>query len=378
MIVTVEMSEDVSAGDLLSLYTNTPNVSVSVARPKDKNNFLSILADTYAGFNRDALPVEQPGSTVVMEALLFSRLTAHDTTHIIVTHCERIPTESLTRLALLADATNTELILAYGIDAGENVREWALGFTAADLNYESVTWPASVTEPVKDVKQIIYPELPAEEFMTFRYACRQHLNETDFALVDALYVASFTYAHQHHTRDEEEAVNLINGLLPTFFTEEEATIAIRAFQAAYLHLGSFLQVDLSQLLPLISSNRTLKFEDKHWALLRETPETGSAAIAALLHEGYTAEACDELSIFTKLAANTTAEVFKLHRAHQIVAAITDPNDKFVNGKPVRWLKKTQHDLRNAGLEIRTPTPLKGNRNQRWNYKYGLNIQEVTL
>jgi len=376
MITTTEMIAEISAGELLNLYATTIEVSVVVARPANKNDYLSVITDIYAGLTSHGEPQDPSNSLVHSEALLFAKLSASNASNILIMNCENLVDSTLEKLTLTAQATNTRMVLAYGIDAGQRVREWAASFNIPDTDWQDLDLPpANSTKPHCHVN--LYPvDLPPDNFITFRSACQAFLTLDEFKVVDARYVEAFRKAHANVSDEPKRVQDLINGQLPKTYSTQEATIIIMATQAAFLLHGYFMKVDLDQLLSIISDKRTIGFDSDDWMTLLQLPETEAAALAALTHEGYSLEDCAALTIFDKPEIrNPYAQ--QILRMHKIFASIVQAEEHLFKDTPVRWRKRIETTLRRVGLGLRTPSPSMKSENERWQYKYGLYIQKVT-
>lgn len=249
-------------------------------------------------------------------------LVAEDITDLVVFHAEWLSSPGAavdavhlaitvgTRLWLVADAFLSEdlleLLAAWDvspIDAEEFTSAW---------NTRPVREPAH-RPPAEPSERVAFPaSLPADDFLTFRCQVRRELDPQAFAAVDTLYRRAFAEAlavFAHGVPAEEEASAWLQRIIAELVTNEEVTVAVRAFQAAAFRHGVAVEVDLARFLRRCSETlRAVRLTDEEWARFGHLAEPHKAAAGVLAALGLSAEESARLGPAQVASDGTSVEV----------------------------------------------------------------------
>ena len=133
-----------------------------------------------------------------------------------------------------------------------------------------------------------YPQVPVEEFTTFRAACRDLLSPANFARVDADYCAAHVAA-SGLTADEdivERTADLLADRWGSCVSDDEAQVVLRATQAALFCNGWYLGVALPEFLTAVELRpRTATRPMTDWLKLRAYLDPAIGAATALSAAG---------------------------------------------------------------------------------------------
>lgn len=133
-----------------------------------------------------------------------------------------------------------------------------------------------------------YPQVPVEEFTTFRAACRDLLPPPDFERVDTDYRAAHAAATAIASEGDiiEQAAELLADRWATCTSDAEAQVVLRATQAALFCAGWYLGVALPEFLTAIELRpRAATRPMADWLQLRAYLDPAIGAATALSTAG---------------------------------------------------------------------------------------------
>lgn len=147
--------------------------------------------------------------------------------------------------------------------------------------------PPPSTDPEPEAAAA-YPQVPVEEFTTFRAACRDLLSPPDFERVDADYRAAYAAASAIITAEVvvERTADLLADRWGTCASDAEPQVVLRATQAALFCAGWYLGVALPEFLTAIELRpRTATRPLADWRRLRAYIDPVIGAATALSAAG---------------------------------------------------------------------------------------------
>lgn len=133
-----------------------------------------------------------------------------------------------------------------------------------------------------------YPQVPVEEFTTFRAACRDLLTRGDFDRVDADYRAAHAAASAIAAEEAlvERTADLLADRWGTCVSDDEAQVVLRATQAALFCAGWYLGVSLPEFLTAIELRPRIATRPiTDWLKLRAYLDPAIGAATALSAAG---------------------------------------------------------------------------------------------
>ena len=203
--------------------------------------------------------------------------------------------------------------------------------------------------------------VPADDFTTFRAACRQLLDPASFALVDA-------HLRAHVPEAEERARTLPDGAaarevavaswLHEHWEQTESMAAfivlVRAAQVGFFRAGWHLQVDLDHLIGTASTmpRRALRTPEL-WQRLRAYPEPHRGAICALAAAGLAVDTIGSLTI-----AGTDADHGRVVLSDGTAVEVAEVARLFLTAQ-VHLRRQQDHDSAAPLFPTRQGKPLSG-------------------
>jgi hypothetical protein len=247
-------------------------------------------------------------------------LAAHQVRDLIIGHVEWLSPALITEVALLAAGTGSRLWLltepSLNDAQHETLTSWQPGsiswrdFAAQFPDVALFTSAATADDagtgaPVAGPEHGFPTTLPAEDFPTFRAACRRVLAPAQFAQVDAL-LAAKTARLARHLDEHPDATtppaiaDYLHQCYRNLPTETELLTATRAAQIVLFTRGWFLQVDTAGLLATAADTpRPGARTPHHWRRLGVYRQPHRGSICAL--------AAADLDL-TQMAGLTIADV----------------------------------------------------------------------
>ena len=187
MIRSTELPSFVQPGHLLATYQSTHDISVVLARPSGKNEELGLFSDLLRSTSvRDSL-FPHPESVVDLKRLLIARLVTIPIRHVLVLQAHEVSQRTLDELLLMTNGMGVPLTLIYGIDQGDDVRNWVTGQDGVDLEWGAFELPSPPSQSI-DLCAVpnFPPDVPETHFLFYRNETREFLDDRQFAMVDDL------------------------------------------------------------------------------------------------------------------------------------------------------------------------------------------------
>lgn len=386
-IVTCELPPEVQAGHILDSYGIATGVIVVVARAGSKNATAPLLRDLVVATGSEPDPKAMPKAESTLTNIVLSRLLGHRVKQVLVTHSENLPAECLDLLAALSATAAARLTLLYGLDSGEAIRAWGARMLAPDVEWiaaENELPGKSQAENDRPIEDAFPEEIPWVDFPVFRSACRQLLNEADFAAMDATYRDAFQRTQANRPETTEAASTLLLSLLSGTDNGSRAITFVRAVQAACLTHGYLLKVDQSRLYLMVSEAQHRQINEVEILRLGDQPEPCRAAIPLLADAGL--DDAEILSIrLTDVDRNGVLPGTRkpmhpashaLLRTQRILRFLegAEPTDAFIENSN-RVIKTALREAAKVGVPVDTSraTTAKGDR---WQHQTGLHLQDI--
>ena len=246
-----------------------------------------------------------------------------------------------------------------------------------------------------------FPEVPTDNWPTFRAACRDCLDPHDFERVDALFLRTLVSAEGIFRGDEVTESSVLTGLrsdLESVETVAEMVTVVRAFQVAAHREGWLLQAKIARLRATAETmSRAALRSPATWHKLRayRMPYRGAAvALAAIgLSVGIMMEircadvAADGASVHrdgTTHAIPPEAAVFlRAQREYRILMGASPTDLLFADDEGPLHDRALADALRRPAAELGIPVPdismsrAPDPHNSRWRDRWGLSLQKLS-
>lgn len=223
-------------------------------------------------------------------------LTAHETQIVLLSRAQvwQKPV-ILSELVRLLAATPTTVVVATDPGLPGQVASTLRGMCPTPIPVEELPEllpiPAEITQPTTQHLDLdLRVEVPASDWGTFRYDCRNSLTSEAFSRVDAAYVAGVTttrHALAESAPTNDSTVALLTRILHDNEDTAATTAAFRGAQAAYFQAGYNLRLDPRTLIGLHAHSRPPEFTDRDWLALRAYRDPARPATCTLHAYGLT-------------------------------------------------------------------------------------------
>lgn len=185
--------------------------------------------------------------------VLAAWLLAHGVEHIVLVDAQWLRRSMLEDVIDLAAVTGATLWLVAQYPLEDQYEE-AVGYwpiepaTPMDL----ATMLEATRSEVQPATEPDFPEVPSDNFVSFRSQARRQLDEDAFALVDERYRSAFGaavewFAHNMGSISEPSVLSLIRAQLHACACADEMMTVLRGIQAAAFRAGWLVSVELARL-----------------------------------------------------------------------------------------------------------------------------------
>lgn len=263
-IVTVELPTTIQPGELLNRGRGDATQVVVVARSGRNDRPAPLLRDLLtSGF--DAEPDQTRRRENELGRIVTARLTGIPVRHILVVCSENLSPSDVGLLVGLSQRCGTDLTLAYGIDAGAQVRAQTARNGAVDIEWDDLVLPDNRAAEVAAEARPFPDRVPASDFPLFLHTASQVLSPEDYAIVSETYWDAYDTTLSAGLTTSEDAADHLQGLLAMVSSTAEATTIARGAQAAHVINGYLLKLDMRSLRLTVDEghHRRLSSADLH-------------------------------------------------------------------------------------------------------------------
>ena len=303
-------------------------------------------------------------------------------------------------LRLLTTSTATVLLVA-DPGLGNSVSRSAQGFAAQHIDWSDIHRLVPPIEPnASDTSHDAASDadgpstrvqLPVSDWPTFRHDCRGLLPPETFEELDQVYQRTFTAtrtllkANPHPTKETTRR-HLID-LLDTSANMSEATVALRASQAAHFEAGHSLRINVERVVTRLAHTRQLRFTTADWKAIRAYREPRRAAICTLYGHNLTIGQIEQFTVRDAHQAlndnQINGQTLTTHGRAYLQATIlhraiygASPNEPFITGN------KTASTITRAAKEIGILISTRPNQHSihttnLWKAEFGFQLTSLT-
>lgn len=325
--------------------------------------------------------------------LLNAWFSAYDVRLLILRHATNTSDfELLDELLLVCESVGVDLALTCDDTVGHRLVDWVSERSGhVDVTHEPLLdRVASAARPVPamsvhDSDDGFPMLLPRVDFYGFRARCRDVLSTRQFALVDALYVATFQEVQRDPYGTAEEAASRITAAVTHTDHVGKALVVARAAQAAMFTHGLLLKVNLGYFLKGIQDAEHRRLTSAEIRSLRAYRNPWQSAVVALRDANLTRDDITALRIcnvtddgdLVGIDHEPLADDARVYlRAHRILRTIQGAagEDLFIT-VPNRSIGQAQRrasvELNLPLVQAREPSDITGR--DRWNTSLGVTL-----
>lgn len=215
-------------------------------------------------------------------------LIAHRTRLVVVASAQIWPANVMTEFLRLVLATPASVLLVADHGRSHEVAETCIGYTPVEKPWSEAAEAAEAAQIARASAPTLPPaeqQVPRSDWLTYRADCRDQLDDHQFTVLDAHYLASLRAAHAalHATSqvDDRTVASILRAAMEASDTVNEAITAFRATQAAFFDAGINLRIDPDRLIALLANSRRPAYTETDWLSLRAYRDPVRPAICTL-------------------------------------------------------------------------------------------------